>query len=266
MNAKSLLEAIGISPSMYDSIKPMSLDEYRQWQCDEENKLHGDLTGYDCPECLNRGYFAAVDHGYRVIRECRCMAIRRNAKRLENSGLKDMIRRYTFDTWETPDEWQKRAADIAKQFVSERSGWFLCAGHSGSGKTHLCTAICGELMEAGLDVRYMLWRDIAVRAKAMVNDEDGYENLVSPLKRVRVLYIDDLFKTGKGQEPTTADVNLAFEILNSRYNDDQKITIISTERTVSELLDIDEAVGSRIYEKSKGYRLNFADKPNWRLK
>lgn len=121
-------------------------------------------------------------------------------------------------------------------------------------------------MNAGINTRYMLWRDVAVQAKANVNDDEVYADIVGPLKRVKCLYIDDLFKVGKGKPPTDGDVNLAFEILNSRYNDSSKLTIISTERTMEELLDIDEAVGSRIYERSAGYRLDFTGKTNWRLR
>ena len=120
-------------------------------------------------------------------------------------------------------------------------------------------------MDRGVDVRYMLWRDISVRAKALVNDEAEYKRLVDPLKTVRCLYIDDLFKTGKGQEPTTGDVNLAFEILNNRYNDEKKLTIISTERDIEQLLNIDEAVGSRVYERSRDFYLQLSGKKNWRL-
>ena len=120
-------------------------------------------------------------------------------------------------------------------------------------------------MERGIDTRYMLWKDASVQAKAAVNDEAEYRRLVEPLKRIKCLYIDDFFKIGKGQEPTTGDVNLAFEILNSRYNDSGKITIISTERDMEKLLEIDEAVGSRIYERSKDFYLSLAGKSNWRL-
>ena len=185
---------------------------------------------------------------------------------MEKSGLSDMVQRYTFDSWETPEKWQWQAREIAARYVVERRGWFLTTGHSGSGKTHLCTAICASLMHEGLDTRYMLWRDVAVQAKAVVTDEDEYLRIVGPLKSVQVLYIDDLFKTERGKAPTTGDVNLAFEILNNRYNDSRKLTIISTERSIDDLLNIDEALGSRIYEKSKGFYLDFADKPNWRLR
>ena len=120
-------------------------------------------------------------------------------------------------------------------------------------------------MKKGLETRYALWRDMSVQAKALVNDREKYQKLVDPLKRVRCLYIDDLFKTGKGQVPTTGDVNLAFEILNIRYNDSRKITIISTELDIEQILSVDEAVGSRIYERSKRFYLCFNGKKNWRL-
>ena len=67
--------------------------------------------------------------------------------------------------------------------------------------------------------------------------------------------------------PTQADVNLAFEIINYRYNDPQLITVISCERDVTELLDIDEAVGSRIYQRTKKYNISVSadNKKNYRL-
>lgn len=246
--------------------EPLSLIAYEQRRAKLANKTPGSLKGLDCPICLNRGYIHCVkENGTPFTRECECMVRRRNLRRLERSGLADMVERYTFETWQTPERWQQQAKELAERYAAEKTGWYLTAGRSGSGKTHLCTAICGRLLSEGLDTRYMLWRDVTVEAKAVVNDDTAYAQIVEPLKSVRVLYIDDLFKTGKGQAPTVADVNLAFEILNSRYNDTRKLTIISTERSMDELLDIDEALGSRIYERSKGYRLDFSQKSNWRL-
>ena len=79
----------------------------------------------------------------------------------------------------------------------------------------------------------MLWRDIAVKLKSVVNDFNEYERLISPLKNADVLYIDDFFKTGKDRvgntmRPTEADCNLAFEIINYRYNQRGINAIIST--------------------------------------
>lgn len=255
-----------VSEDLEHDLRSMSLIELARWQADRLNTEPGALTGYDCPECLNRGHFHRVDdQGRRYLEECRCMVIRRNRERIARSGLADMLERYTLDSWKETEQWQRKARELVQRYAEHQHGWLLASGTPGTGKTHLCTALCGMLMEKGIDTRYTLWRDFSVQAKAAVNDEAEYRRIVEPVKRVKCLYIDDLFKTGKGQEPTTGDVNLAFEILNSRYNDEKLLTIISTEKDVEQLLSIDEAVGSRIYERSKDFYLCLTGKKNWRL-
>jgi len=121
----------------------------------------------------------------------------------------------------------------------------------------------------------MLWRDEIARIKALVNDAEQYGAMMQEIKNADVLYIDDLFKTGKDdfgkvKQPTPADINAAFEIINFRYNDPRKITIISSERTISDLNEIDEAIAGRIAEKSKadGYCINLGRDAgkNYRMK
>lgn len=231
------------------------------------NQEPGTLKGLDCPLCLNRGYFVRIkDDGTRHIDECSCMAKRRSLKRIEKSGLSELLESYTLDRWVTKEAWQKTLSEMVKRYAENPKGWFFIAGRPGTGKTHLCTALSGILLNKGMETRYVLWRDLSVQAKAVVNREEEYHKIVEPLKRVRVLYLDDFFKTGKGQEPTIGDVNLAFEILNNRYNDEKLITIISSEWTAKQIIDIDEAVGSRIYERSKGNYADLSDRENWRLK
>ena len=243
----------------------MSEEELAQEAAEWANRQKGDLKGIDCPECLNRGYITIAEGTHTSIQICHCMKARESRRLIERSGLKDVMDRYTFESWETPDVWHRNAKELGMKYVEEKTGWFLVAGRSGTGKSHICTAICGEFLRSCIEVRYMLWRDAVVQAKAMLNTAE-YESIMEPLKNAQVLYIDDLFKTGRGQEPTAADVNLAFELVNYRYLQKDTLTLISTERTYEELMDIDEATGGRIYERSKGYRLDFRDKPNWRLR
>lgn len=231
------------------------------------NDAIGGLDGVGCPVCRNKGYTAESRDGRIVCVECECMARRRSVARIEKSGLGDMLERYTFDSYQTPEPWQKTAKQKATDYLSDNSGkWFVAAGAVGSGKSHLCTAICGELLNAGLEVRYMLWRDDGGRIKAAVNDSAEYHRLLDPLKTVQVLYIDDFFKAKDGK-PQSGDVNLAFELLNYRYNRTDLVTIISTELTVEQILDVDQAVGSRIYQRCKEYYLKITGSgKNWRLR
>lgn len=134
------------------------------------------------------------------------------------------------------------------------------------GKSHVCTGIVRELLRRGIPARYMLWRDEAVKLKACVNDTEEYMALIEPLKNIEVLYIDDFFKAGS--VPTNADVNLAFEIINARYNK-KLVTLISSEYFIDELSNqVDEAVGSRIFERARGFIKNIGRVPerNYRLK
>ena len=150
----------------------------------------------------------------------------------------------------------------------EDAKWFYIGGQSGIGKSHLCTAIAGYYIKQGKDVRYMLWRDDVVKLKQLANDYSGYQELMQPFKDVDVLYIDDMFKSQSGAEPTRADINIAFEILDARLRSKDKITIISSEFTINEAMAFDEAVVGRVYQKCGIYKIDIArDKnKNYRLK
>ena len=224
------------------------------------------LGGVNCPLCENRGYTAWYDDERMMhTKECSCMNVRRSMRNIRNSGLADMLDRYTFENYQVVNDSTKRAKAKAEQFASSDEGWLYIAGRSGSGKTHLCTAICKVLIERGKSVRYSLWRDDAVELKSKVTDADAYQEKIRKLKEVSVLYIDDFFKVKQGGEIRDADINLAFEILNYRYNDTKKRTIISSELPLNEILNLDEALGGRIYERCKGFNLQ-APPDNWRLR
>ena len=193
--------------------------------------------------------------------------------RLKKSGLKNIIKDYTFDKYEAEEPWQQTLKEAAMEYANAKQpeGWFFLGGQSGCGKTHLCTAVCRKFLLEGRRVMYMLWRDEIVKLKGLVNDAVQYGELIDKYKKAEVLYIDDLFKTGKNSEgeaqrPTPADVNIAFEIINYRSNDPALLTIISSECTEDDLLDIDEAVGGRIIEKSTAFSIAKNRKRNYRLK
>lgn len=224
------------------------------------NSITGDLGELDCPKCKNRGWIAYNDGDGVVYERCDCMPKRRALRGIRESGLSALLEDYRLDNYETPEPWQESALAKARQYAEDPGkSWFYIYGLPGTGKSHLCTGICGALLESGHDVRYMLWRDVSRELKAVVNDT-AFNELAAPYKRCAVLYIDDFLKGGTGD----ADKRLAFELLNSRYNS-RRPTLISSELSIDAVLDWDEAIGSRIYERAKGYVIH-ANGQNWRLR
>lgn len=214
-----------------------------------------DSTGWDCPICKNKGQVYDVKRmpdgsPAHIIRPCKCVETRRTIRRMQRSGLENIISDNLFPKYEAVDPWQQTVKAAAMEYAKTLNGWFWIGGQSGCGKTHLCTAICREALLHGSEVVYMMWRDDAPRLKAAVNNPE-YPAMVEPYKKAPVLYIDDLFKTGKNSEarvvPTPADVNLAYEIINFRCVG-KLPTIISSEFLQRELIDIDEALTGRIVQ------------------
>jgi len=219
-----------------------------------------DLDNVDCDICNNTGYIVWDDNGFVKSRECECMAKRRTIRRLKQSGMEKMFERYTFDTYETVDRYRELVLNRAIDYVNDSGNWFYIYGQSGSGKTHICTAVCKAFLDKGIEVYYMNWREESVVLKAEINSGDPYTQKMNKLKSIPVLYIDDFLKAGN----SPADIKLAFEILNARYNK-QLRTVISSELTLEGLFEIDEAIAGRIYELSFRPRyLIKAPKENWR--
>lgn len=261
-------------------------DEIVKFKVDSFNKGAGSRhedDGYQCKECNNKAIIAWVaknpDGSTRcAYGPCKCEEIRRSLIRLKASGLKNIIKDCTFDKFEVTEAWQKAIKDAAMDYAKNPQGWFALLGQSGAGKTHLCTAICREFLLSGKRVSYMLWRDDIVKIKEAAQgtafDDEAIElhKLLDKFKTAEILYIDDLFKTGKDpktgmmQRPSAADINYAFEIINYRYNNPSLLTIISSELSEDELLDIDEAIGGRIYERSKAFTIGKSRDRNYRMK
>lgn len=235
-----------------------------QRNADRYNESVGSLNkedGIDCPICKNKGFIEEVVEGFRgdytsSLRQCECMKQRRSLQRLKKSGMAESIEKLTFATFETTEDWQKSVKERAQRYVQGLgSKWFFIGGAVGCGKTHICTAICGELLKQNLSIKYMSWSEESVKLKGKVNDDD-FDDLIRQYKDVDVLYIDDFFKTrrsrtGEVQYPSDADIKLAYQIINFRYSTDKK-TIISSEWVLNELMNFDEATSSRIYEMCKG--------------
>lgn len=266
MSAERLGEILERLNYNHGTGREMTPEEYEQQRCDWANATVGNLNeydGYNCDICKNKGVvYVLQDNPYSkykvmVQKACKCSSVRATLRRAKKSGLNNILSDYTFDKYEVTEDWQRVIKEKAQMFCKDDNAhWFYIGGQTGAGKTHICTAISAYYIKHGKDCRYMLWRDDAVKIKAVVNDFEKYQELIEPLKKVDVLYIDDYLKVQDGATPTTADINLAFELLNYRLLDKDKITIISSELTMPRALELDEATNGRIYQQAGNYKIN----------
>lgn len=233
------------------------------------NKTVGSLTGYDCPVCFNKGvvYYADKENDEIIAKNCKCLALRDAIRRMQNSGLSALMADCTFDKWQAITAFQRHLAENAKEYINSTTPFFFVGGQSGAGKTHICTAITVDLMKKEQKPAvYMTWREDATKLKLYTNDPE-YIHLITRFKNAPILYIDDLFKTEQGKKPTQGDINIAFELINYRYNNRLR-TIISSELFIDEIKAIDEATGSRIIQMGQGFITNISrdERKNYRLR
>ena len=221
----------------------------------------------NCQKCNDTGWIFGIDqNGYEYAQECDCVKQRQSLARLERSGLSGLLNKYTFDLYKANFDFQKDLLNKANNYIKEKNKWFLVVGQSGTGKSHICTAICGELLKQGKEVRFMSWLTESVKLKQNINNAEVYEPLMEEYKNCEVLYIDDLFKSDNETKPTPADIKLINEIINYRCVANKR-TILSTERLIGQLIEYDEASVGRIIEKAGEYVTQIIGKEkNYRLK
>ena len=236
------------------------------------------LPQYKCEACMDSGWVEITDDlGVKRMKKCACRLAREAEERMAASGLADAVRRQTLENFTVSTRAQETLYTTAVEYLNrllnatrgDRHPWMFIGGNPGSGKTHICTAICGELLNHNIAVKYMQWVDEARTMKASVNDDD-FDELISGYTNVSVLYIDDLLKQQYRPNPvfTEADIKVAFSILNARYLMN-KPTIISSEWDLFDhLLPADEGVFSRVYERCKGFTVSIERKPenNYRMR
>lgn len=207
---------------------------------------------YNCKKCRDTGVIYNTETNTAKI--CECQEKVRYQKMLEGSGISEQFLKIGFKEFETKTSFQKTAKAEAISYVKsfeqierERNNSIAFLGNCGAGKTHLSIAIANNLMAKNIGVLYMPYREVITKIKQVITDEIDYSKAINKYKTARVLLIDD-FSKGK---TTESDINIMFEIINYRYLN-RKPIILSSELLQDDLLDFDEAVGSRLIEMAKG--------------
>lgn len=259
----------GNANTQYSTYYDFNSEAYARKECDSFNaaSLPPNEDGFFCEKCKNKGVIGIVDYQngiwYQSTILCECRQRLRDKANLASSGLTDIKK---LDTFTTQEDWQKNLKQKAMDFLSQSEiRCFYIGGQTGAGKTHLCSGMAWELSQRGKSLKYFCWADEA----KMLTDFDNPHRFerIEELQNTDVLYIDDMMKPcGKGY--TKSDIYLAFEIIDSRYRDHSKITIISSELLMSKYIYIDQATAGRIAEMAGKFciAINHDVKKNQRIK
>lgn len=177
------------------------------------------------------------------------------------SGISsDAYKRYTLESFRADTPTAQKMMGKAERYIRDskallKNGKGLAFwGSPGNGKTHLCIAVLQKLNTAHIYWQYR--REIQRIKNAMYRDEAEYARLMGIAKTRSVLYIDDLFKAGfqDGGGIKSQDDEIMFDIINERYLK-RYPTFFSSEYTLAEIGEWDEALSSRIWDMVTPYTM-----------
>ncbi len=186
---------------------------------------------------------------------CKCREINIVSDIIKNSNISTEFRNKNFENYKyNRNEDTLNAFINAKEYANRfeeirntNNHSILFLGQVGVGKTHLSLSIANQLINKSIPVYYMSYRESITKIKQSILDTQNYNREMNRYKNAKVLLIDDLFKGSC----TPSDINIMFEIVNYRYLNKLPM-IISSEKHTHDLLNIDEAIGSRLIEMARG--------------
>ena len=195
------------------------------------------LPPYECTQCN--------DSGFVGINMCECMRRDLILAAYESSGLGELMRTQSFETFDVlfyknDEEHYRRAQEnfemlksYAKNFTTKSENLIL-VGPTGLGKTHLSTSVARCVIDLGYDVYYTSAIDMMADFK-QAHFSSGEERReagegVARYTDCDLLIIDDLGTETSNQFTTSC----LYTVINNRINL-KKPTIINTNLTASEL-------------------------------
>lgn len=213
---------------------------------------------YQCEACQDSGWITVRREGLQPESvPCSCYSQRMFDRSIRRAAsTRSCFARCTLDSFKTLDENARRMKETALAFLAdEQARGMGCFGRSGTGKTHICIAVCAELARRGRSVKYMQYSPVMRKLLANKYDAEGYEEVMEPLAGCPILYIDDLFKNASDARTAhlaNDEKRIMFELLDRRYKNNA-VTIVSTEMSLQDIRKEDEAIASRIYELAGKY-------------
>lgn len=153
----------------------------------------------------------------------------------------------------------EHALSAAKNYASFRMGWLYIHGSSGSGKTHLASAIANTWAAEGLQVVFSTVPDMLdhLRVSYAPSSEQQYDDQIDGLMRVPHLILDDL---GAENASPWAREKL-YQLLNQRYINHLPTVITSN----MSFFSMDERISSRLRDNVLVHHVRL-ELPDFRVK
>ncbi len=210
------------------------------------------LPPYECPKCRDSGYVDTV--------MCDCMRRELVLAAYESSGLGELMRTQSFDSFDLSyydeksgdRERMKRNFDMLREYAEsfhEKSDNLLLCGGTGLGKTHLSTSIARLVIERGFDVYYTCAINMFADFSEARFGQGAERAAADPVRYTNcdLLIIDDL-----GTETTNQfTISCLYSVINNRMNL-KRPTIINTNLSGKELQSrYTDRITSRIFGEYK---------------
>jgi len=226
------------------------------------------VKSYRCEKCHDSGWIPVMKDGREYARKCDCVKRRQAEKALLESGISEAFRDKTLDNYEPKSEKQREALEKARKYVEIFGEYsmhmnFMLLGQNGSGKTHLAVAIGNALIEKNVLVRFVTFQDLLDQlAKSRTQKKETY-SVIDKYRDAELLIIDDIFRTtirewNGSTNVIMSHVDAIFRILDYRYFN-KKATLITGEKTVMEMMNMDRAITGRLVETARGSIVEFND-------
>lgn len=237
-----------------------NLKKKNRSQVENSDGLIESETQYECPKCQDRqGFLENREYGEVWVR-CDCIEWRKAQRLMKSSEITDEFKKLGFQNFITDGKHELVLAAYEcalsyfqsfKEIREQRQNSIALLGQPGVGKTHLLTAIANNLIRR-LHVP-ILYFPFVEGFNDLKDDFDKLEEKLERMKQIDVLFIDDLFKPVNGKPRATDwQVEQVYAVVNHRYLNHKPI-MISSELDIDKICDIDEALGTRIYEMCRDY-------------
>ncbi len=204
---------------------------------------------YTCKKCSDTGYIGS--------KLCSCFKEMLITENIKSSGMGALIEKQSFENFnidsyrDSPDAYERMLSNLnsAKEFAEHfnENGdkkTLVLLGKTGTGKTHISTAIAKRVIEQGFEVLYDSSQNIvsAFETDRFKSGYGPYEPKGDKYLECDLLIIDDLGTEFINQ----FTVSCLYNLLNTRQNKGLS-TIISTNFTYKELLNkYEDRIFSRI--------------------